>query len=62
MRGDWGVIRISEEGAFEEVYNGPGAPVWDLVRGKRRPKNGQYQIALSRLRVLNECVPAGERV
>jgi hypothetical protein len=28
------VFRLLKDGTFEEVYNGPGAPVWTLVRGK----------------------------
>jgi len=56
------VLKIDEEGGIDEVYNGPGKPVWDLFEGRRRPKNGQYQISLTRLRKLDGKVPSGERV
>ena len=56
------VLHVSEKGEFEEVYNGPGHPVWSLVKDKRMPKNGQYQIALSRLRALDADISDDERV
>lgn len=56
------VLIIDDEGRFEEVYNGPGSKVWDLVRGKAVPSNGQYQISLSKLRELNENVSREDRV
>ncbi|KAA9129711.1 hypothetical protein F3N42_15040 [Marinihelvus fidelis] len=56
------VIRILPDGAFEEVYNGPGALVWALFRGKPLPSNGQYQVSVARLRRLGEGVPECDRV
>ena len=55
------VIRILPDGRFEEIYNGPGSLVWQQFEGKRMPSNGQFQISVSRLRQLNELVPAVER-
>ena len=56
------VLLVGEDGSFEEVYNGPGAKVWDLVKGRRRPSNGQYQVTLSKLRELNSEVREEDRV
>lgn len=42
---------------FEEIYNGPGKPVWDLVRDRPRPSNGQYQVSLHRLKRLMKGIP-----
>ena len=56
------VVRLSRDGAFEEIYNGPGTPVWALVAGKPRPSNGQYQVRLTQLRRLMESVPPDERL
>lgn len=56
------VIRLAREGSFEEVYNGPGGQVWDLVKGKPLPSNGQRQVALSRLRSLMSDVPQSLRL
>src|SRR6266404_6514787 len=31
-------IRLSKDGTFEEVFNGPGANVWNLVATRKLPK------------------------
>ena len=56
------VFSIDAEGRLSEVYNGPGKPVWQLFAGKKRPKTGQYQVSLSRLRELNERVSPRDRI
>lgn len=56
------VLKISKEGVGEEIYNGPGKAVWDLVKSKPIPKNGQYQVGLSRLKMLMKSVPEAERI
>jgi hypothetical protein len=56
------VLRIARDGSFEEIYSGPGAPVWTLVSHKPRPKNGHYQVALSKLAKLMPSIPASERI
>ena len=48
------VIKIFSDGSWEEVYNGPGKPVWDNA-GKMQ-KNGQRPISLSKLRCLMNSV------
>ncbi|SBT17740.1 hypothetical protein MGA5115_01856 [Marinomonas gallaica] len=44
------VIKILRDGTFEEIYNGPGALVWEQFTGKRLPSNGQFQVSLNKLR------------
>ena len=56
------VFKLLKEGTFEEIYNGPGAPVWALVEGKAKPSNGQYQVSLSQLRQLMLSVPESHRL
>lgn len=56
------VLRLARDGSFEEVYNGPGDPVWDLVKGKKLPKNGQHQVSLNRLRDISGGIPGGKRI
>ncbi len=56
------VFRLFRDGSFEEIYNGPGAPVWALVKSKPRPSNGQYRVSLTQLRKLMESVAPEERV
>src|SRR5258708_36297592 len=33
------VFKLHKEGRFGEIYNGPVARVWTLVRGQKTPKN-----------------------
>lgn len=56
------IIKILRDGTFEEIYNGPGALVWEQFKGKRLPSNGQFQISLSKLRQLNQTVAQADRV
>jgi hypothetical protein len=56
------IIKILPDGTFEEIYNGPGALVWDQFKGKRLPTNGQFQISLIKLRKLNRSVAQADRV
>ena len=56
------VLKLFCDGSFEEIYNGPGAPVWALVESKPRPSNGQYQVRLNRLRELNKNIAARDRL
>lgn len=44
------VIKLLSDGSWEEVYNGPGKPVWDNA-GKMQ-KNGQRPISLNKLKKL----------
>lgn len=56
------VIQLDREGGYREIYNGPGEPVWNLVKDKPAPSNGQRQVSLSALRRLMEQVPEGDRI
>ncbi|MBC6428984.1 MAG: hypothetical protein GDA55_07155 [Cellvibrionales bacterium] len=56
------VIRILPDGAFAEVYNGPGKPIWEKFAGKKRPKNGQYSISVKQLSELNKTVQPTDRL
>lgn len=56
------VLVVDESGQFEEVYNGPGDRVWDLVRDKATPANGQYQVSLTRIREINKALGCKDRI
>lgn len=56
------VLRIDKRGGIDEVYNGPGEPVWSLFANRKHPKNGQHQVSLARLKKLNEEVPLEKRI
>lgn len=56
------VLHVTESGEFIETYNGPGDTVWNLVKDRKMPKNGQYQISLSKLSMLNTEVKPEDRI
>jgi hypothetical protein len=56
------IIKILPDGTFEEIYNGPGARVWEQFKGKRLPSNGQFQVSLTVLRRLYQLVAEPDRV
>ncbi|GGB55186.1 hypothetical protein GCM10011502_30170 [Oceanisphaera marina] len=55
-------MSMIDHGTFEEIYNGPGALVWEQFKGKRLPSNGQFQVSLNTLRQLNQTVAQADRV
>lgn len=56
------VIKILPDGSFDEIYNGPGSLIWRQFLDKPLPNNGQYQISLNKLKILNEQVAESMRV
>lgn len=56
------VLHIDERGDFEEIYNGSGKPIWNLLAKRKLPKNGQYQISISRLKSMNDMVDSNDRI
>ena len=47
-------VVLRRDGSIEEVYNGPGAPVWALFKHRKLPSNGQHRVSVKRLRKLRE--------
>lgn len=56
------IIKILPNGQFEEAYNGPGNMIWKQFEGKKIPSNGQFQISLNKLKILNRQVHDSQRV
>lgn len=56
------IIKILPNGTFEEIYNGPGALVWEQFKDKGLPSNGQFQISITKLSRLNQSVAQADRV
>lgn len=54
------VLKIDKVGHFEEVYNGPGKPVWEM-RGKPQ-KTSQFQISLRKLKAASLDVADENRI
>ena len=55
-------LRVDENGEVEEIFNGPGSMVWNLVKNRKRPKTFLHSISISRLRELNKTVPSDKRI
>lgn len=55
-------IKILRDGTFEEIYNGPGAKIWEQFSGKKLPTNGQYQISLTKLKAIQENIPGNDQI
>lgn len=56
------IIQIHSDGSFTEYYNGPGKLIWDTFKDRKLPDNGQFQIALSKVKSLNEQVNPKDRL
>ena len=54
------IVKLHSDGSFDEIYNGPGSLIWNEFDEKKRPSNGQYQISINRIRMLNEDVAASD--
>ena len=54
------VLHLGKNGEASEVYNGPGAQVWEASGAMQR--NGQRSISLSKLRALMAKVPIELRI
>lgn len=54
------VIKVLQDGSWEEIYNGPGKLAWEQA-GKKQ-KNGQRPLSLSKLRKLMKNIPEDYRI
>ena len=54
------VLKLDAKGGFDEIYNGPGSPVW-AAAGKVQ-SNGQRSVRLSKLRAMQVSVADGARI
>ena len=55
-------IRVDPSGEVEEIFNGPGAVIWDAIKHRKRPKNYLFNVGISRLRKLNKSVLPSDRI
>lgn len=56
------VLKINKDGHFSEIYNGKGASIWEQLRHKKVPSNGQVRIGLKKLKELNVLVANHDRI
>ena len=55
-------IKVHPTGDVEEIFNGPGAVIADLLKNRKRPKNNLHSISINRLKKLNETVDDKEKI
>lgn len=55
-------IKIYPDGKFEEIYNGPGMVIWNLVKNRETTKIGLHNVALNTLRELNKNIKADRKI
>jgi hypothetical protein len=55
-------LRVDEDGEVDEIYNGPGAAIWEAIKHRKRPKNYLFSVSISMLKQLNETVPTSEKI
>lgn len=49
-------IKIFNDGTFEEIYNGPGKNIWELVKDRKKTKNSLHAISVNALKNINASV------
>lgn len=42
-------LKLYDDGSFDEVYNGPGYPIWQMISQTKVPRTNLYTISISRL-------------
>ncbi len=55
-------IKVHTTGRLEEVFNGPGSTIKELLKNQKRPKNNQHHLSIKRLKKLNSTVDNKERI
>jgi len=55
-------LKIDENGNAQELYNGPGALVWEQIKHRRTPKNNLHSVSIPILSRVNGLVSKGDRI
>lgn len=56
-------IKILENGEFEEIYNGPGGIIWEVLKHRKKPtKTNFHCVNIKRLKKLNLTVNIYDRI
>jgi hypothetical protein len=55
-------IKMFNDGTFEEIYNGPGKNIWELIKDRKTTKNGLHAISVSALKKINKGVNKLDRI
>jgi len=55
-------IKIRTDGAFEEIFNGPGKIAWEGIQNRKSSKYPLHSVSNRRLQSLNALVPSDQRI
>ena len=55
-------IKVSANGTYEEIFNGPGELVREAIKKRKPTKINSHSISLSALRALNKNAPEESRI
>jgi uncharacterized protein DUF6998 len=55
-------IKISRDGTFEEVFNGPGNVAAEAIKNRKPPKTNLHSISLNALLALTRTVSTKDRI
>jgi hypothetical protein len=55
-------IKLSNDGSFEEIYNGPGKIIWDLLKSHKKPKTGVHSIRITALQRENKNIDIKNKI
>jgi len=56
------VLKLEQNGAFEEIYNGGAERVWNSLSHRKATKAGEKSISLRQLRIRQADVPEEEKI
>jgi hypothetical protein len=56
------VLRLQQDGAFEEIYNGDAERVWKSLSHRKATKAGEISISLKQLRIQQRGVREEEKI
>ncbi len=56
------VIKLHKNGSFDEIYNGSGERIWEMLEGRKIPSNGQLSVSLGKLSKIQPNVTPSEKI
>jgi hypothetical protein len=55
-------LKINHDGSFEEVFNGPGIKIWEIVKGRKDTSIGSHSVSINTLKKLNQKVRIKDKI
>jgi Family of unknown function (DUF6998) len=55
-------LKINSDGTFEEIYNGPGKYLKQLVKNRKKPYNRLHILSIKKMKAISETIPKKETI